>query len=120
MFLSPRSRCIDLCFDICGRDYHEAAGDVVEQLAQDTPADDSDANAIRSTASKGSCRNIAVTLKTPQRPLSPVCNNDQVFFSSRVIQTRNHRADNTTMEPIMVPPGARFPKAGRPSRPNAS
>ena len=44
-FLSPRSSCIDLCFDICGRDYHEAAGAVVEQLAQDTLADDSDANA---------------------------------------------------------------------------
>ena len=44
-FLSPRNSCIDLCFDICGRDYHGAAGAVVEQLAQDTLADDSDANA---------------------------------------------------------------------------
>jgi hypothetical protein len=33
-FLCSSNSCIDLCFDICSRDYHEAAGAVVEQLAQ--------------------------------------------------------------------------------------
>jgi len=33
-FLCPSDSCLDLCFDICSRDYHEAASAVVEQLAQ--------------------------------------------------------------------------------------